>query len=346
MAAVALALLALAAGGHPAAASAAAPPNFVGLQGWNQPSPDKFKRIGRAKVNTWRQNLLWSGVEKTRGRYTWRRYDDLFTKAAVGNVRIFPVLIGSPAWARFKPQYPPNTTAGRKAFYEFSKAAAKRYGPNGTFWRGKPYPRSVRPVYWQVWNEPNLPNYWNGKVDPPAYGRMLKYTSVAAKAGDPEVRIVSAGLPQTSCRAGPCIDDFLRDMYTVPDIGRWIDAVAVHTYADDYHGIFYRLRLARNQTISSLGRSKKLVVTEFGWGTGGHHPSFTTTERGQASRLRGAYREMIENRRRFRLIGAYWFGFRDPPTGDSWQYHTGLFGPDWRMKPAWRSLVSITGGQL
>lgn len=91
----------------------------------------------------------------------------------------------------------------------------------------------------------------------------------------------------------PCIDDFLREMYKVPDIGRWIDAVAVHAYARDYRGIFYRFDLARNQTIRSLGTSKKMFVTEFGWATGGGEADISTTSSGQAPRLRDAYRNLL-----------------------------------------------------
>jgi hypothetical protein len=235
----------------------------------------------------------------------------------------------------------------RTAFYRFSKAATRRYGPNGSFWTGKPWPRSVRPRYWQVWNEPNLPNWWNGRgVEPKAYGRFLKYTSMAAKDGDRDARIVSAGLPQTTCESGPCIDEFLREMWRVPNISDWVDVVAIQPYAEDYRGIFRLLGLARNQTIRSLGKSKPLMVTEFGWGTGGRHRHFSATESGQASLLRDAFNKMIEYRLRYRLRGAYWFGFKDFPMGASWQYHTGLFDRDWRMKPAWKALVSITRGRL
>jgi hypothetical protein len=134
-------------------------------------------------------------------------------------------------------------------------------------------------------------------------------------------------------------------MYTVPDIGRWIDAVAVHAYSRDYKGIFYRLDLARNQTIRSLGVSKKMFVTEFGWATGGTDPDISTTTSGQATRLRDAYTKLLEKRSYYKLVGAYWFGLKDRPSGRYWHSYTGLFDSSWRMKPAWKALVKITGGR-
>ena len=90
----------------------------------------------------------------------------MFADAAANNVRILPVLIGSPRWANWKPQLPPKDAETRRRFYQFAEAAVARYGPHGEFWRGKPYPASVRAVDWEVWNEPNLRNYWGeGRPD-------------------------------------------------------------------------------------------------------------------------------------------------------------------------------------
>jgi hypothetical protein len=345
LALAALALIAAAAAS--ATATAAAPPeHFVGLQSWNLPPATKLARLDRANVHTWRANVLWSSVEARRGQYDWRRYDALFARAAANGVRLFPVLLGSPSWANRSPHYPPTESGTRGAFYRFSKAATRRYGPHGAFWRGRPWPAAARPVYWQVWNEPNLPNYWNRRVDPPDYGRFLKYTSMAAKDGDPAVRIVSAGLPHSdrSDRTYPS-DDFLRGMFSVRGVGDAVDAVAVHPYAADWHGVFDRIRLARDATRSALGKTKPVFVTEFGWGTGGRHPAFSTTYSGQAARLRETYAKLLEYRRSFRLFGAFWFSFQDRESGASWQYHAGLFDREWHMKPAWRELVRITGGR-
>lgn len=146
-----LAWVALAAGGAAATpAVASAPARFVGIQAWDEPPAEEFGRLSRAKVNTWRANLVWRNIEEARGKYTWGRYDTLFANAAANNVRIMPVLIGSPKWANATVHYPPKNATTTQAFYKFAEAATRRYGQNGTFWRGKGRPTSVRPLYWQI----------------------------------------------------------------------------------------------------------------------------------------------------------------------------------------------------
>jgi hypothetical protein len=345
-AAIALALAALMLpAAAPDRAAAAAPPYFVGLQGYDDPSRSGFERLNRAKVNTWRTNLSWASVEGTRGKYNWDRYDRLFKQAAINNVRIFPVLIASPKWASSSPKYPPTSSEGRERYFKFAKAAVRRYGPNGTWWQRKPYARALRPKYFQVWNEPNLPSYWNNRPDAPDYGRFLKTTSEYMNSQDPEVRVVAAALVQSDCSSGPCIDEFLRGMFTVRGLGDAIDAVAVNAYTCDYTGILYRLDLARNEVRRALGKSKHMFVTEFGWSTGGSHPCFTTTYSGQAQRLRDAYNRLIANQDYYNLLGAYWFSLKDTAQTSSWLYYLGLFDRYGRDKPAWRSLVEITGGR-
>ena len=93
-----------------------------------------------------------------------------------------------------------------------------------------------------------------------------------------------------------------------------------------------------------------LYITEMGWGSQNdpNVVSFERGKRGQVKELRGAYRYLIDNRRRLNLKGTYWFSWQDAPPGvcnfcDS----VGLFhrGKRLRPKPAWHAFVGITGGR-
>ena len=342
--ATAAALVALALVAFAAAPASAAPANFVGLQDWKPLTAEKFGRLDRANVHVWRNIFVWNTVESERGTYKWDRYDRMFADAAANNVRILPILIGSPKWANWKPQLPPKNADTRRRFYKFSEAAVARYGPHGEFWRGKPYPRSVRAVDWEVWNEPNLRNYW-GKVDPRAYGNFLRLTSAAANRADPDVRIVSGGLYTGGCSAGMCVDDFVRGMFSVDGVEEAVDAVAIHPYtAKGTDGVFDWLDVLRREIRRATGSSKRLMITEFGWSTSGSH--YTTVSRdAQARLLNSTFRELIARRHEYRLTAAIWFGFKDL-GGDSWQNGTGLFDQEGRIKPSWRKLVEVTDGRL
>jgi GH35 family endo-1,4-beta-xylanase len=333
------------------AGSASPPRGFVGLQGWTQPGAEGFARLGRGEVRVWRTNMTWYAVERGDGSYDWRRMDALYERAAAAGVRIMPVLVGSPKWVAEKPQWPPTTRAHRLDFRRFTAAAVKRYGPAGTFWQGKPYSSWLRSYWWQVWNEPNHRSWWTDRRPNAAeYAKLLIEVSGTAKRANPDVKIVSAGLPQlnlTKRCAQLCIYKFLGDMLEVRGTGRALDAVAVHAYSRYTKDILTRMGYARDAMRRfSDARDKHLWVTELGWSTNGEHAYFpTVTPRQQAEKLEVAYRMLIDTRRRYKLAGAVWFSHSDPYRSSDWQRNTGVF--DWRgaPKPAWGALVEVTGGR-
>jgi hypothetical protein len=87
-----------------------------------------------------------------------------------------------------------------------------------------------------------------------------------------------------------------------------------------------------------------------GWGSQNdpNRVAFEQGIQGQARELRDAYRYLIENRFRLNLKGAFWFSWKDVPSGAcNFCDSVGLFraGKGFRPKPAWRSLVALSGGR-
>ena len=310
-----------------------------------------MRRLDRANVGLYRVTLKWSGVESKRGRYDWAYYDRLFLRASRSNVRLLPVLLGSPAWAARREPYPPTTSANKRAFYRFAAAAADRYGPTGGFWAGKSFGRSVRAHYWQIWNEPDLPKYWNQTVSPSGYGRFLKATASALNSADSTIQVVSAGLTRDCKNRVGCTTRFLDKMLDDPRVGRAIDVFALHTYTTDWRNALPE-RLAKARRVldrHSSSRGKRMIITEFGWSSGGPPSKYRVSRSEQARRLEYVYRQLLRVRRKYRLMGAVWFGYRDPGhkagKRDFWARHTGVFDSRNRAKPAWSSLLEITGGR-
>src|SRR3954468_24441406 len=58
------------------------PASFYGVQAWSDPGPSEFKRMGRARIGTYRTNLLWSVVEYRQGARNWEPYDSVVASAA------------------------------------------------------------------------------------------------------------------------------------------------------------------------------------------------------------------------------------------------------------------------
>jgi hypothetical protein len=357
------ALLALATVGlalAPARASAAAPSYFVGLQSWGTPSESQLAKLRGAKVQTYRIQLSWASVEKTRPRgdcrggatckhyYNWTGYDRLFAKAARQKTRLLPVLLGSPSWAYSKQTTPPLGPVGRRTFNDFAREAAKRYGPNGTFWRGSRsgVARDLRAHYWQVWNEPNLGKYWNGRPNPGQYATMLSGASDAANRGDSAVRIVTGGMPYSGLRGTIDPRDFLRGMFRANGgIYRKFTAVGLHPYARTPSLVGQAVRAMR-VTMNDIGRmgGKSLYLTEIGWATGRPDGRFQVREGTQASYLRDVYGRLIGARNRYNIRGAIWFSLIDTRGADWWAERTGLLRSSGSEKPSWSSLEHVTGG--
>ena len=325
-----------------ASASAAAPGGFVGLQDWNRAATDDFPRLARAKVDVWRMALQWDVVQPVRGQgYDWSRYDAVVAQASAQGVQLLPILIGSPSWAASRPLLAPATGEARRAYFRFVAAAVERYGPGGTFWRDRP----GRPIVsWQVWNEPNLPNYWS-RPNPRDYARFLIGASQAIRGASAQAKVVSAGLPET--RLGPGMAAFLRGMYRVRGAREALDAVAIHPFARDHRGVVRTLDRTRRVLRDAGDAQQRIWITAVGWASAGPGDSrgFVTNEAGQAARLRRLYRVLLAKRRAYRLIGAVWFSYRDPsaPEFDWWGVHTGLLDPQGRAKPAWFELLKVTG---
>jgi len=353
LAAACLALLA------PSASAAPPPAGFVGTQS-GIPTDTDLDRLGKGKVNVFRTQITWASVEakppprsnRRKHTYNWARYDRMFESAAREGVRIVPVLLGSPGWASRDTRWlPVRGKSGyedwkRQAFYDFAKAAAKRYGTNGEFWaerasRGTRTPGAVRARWWQVWNEPNLPNYWWNKPNAGEYAQLTRSTAPALKAGDPSAVVVAAGLPWSSIGGSVKPPEFIEKMYAARATA---DIVAIHPYGKNPDSVMSGVRQAR----SAVNRSKPrpIWLTEFGWASAGPSSTFRVSEATQARYLRETYRKLLAERKPLGVMGAIWFNLVDqrPPAKDAWYYHTGLFKLNGRQKTSWKAMKCVTGG--
>src|SRR2546429_354442 len=90
------------------------------------------------------------------------------------------------------------------AFGIVAPAAARRYGPTGSFWAGcgcAPHPIKV----WEVWNEENIAPFWN-PPNPGQYGALLAGVRAKLRAVDPGARILMGGLAYPSSLSATKMD--------------------------------------------------------------------------------------------------------------------------------------------
>jgi polysaccharide biosynthesis protein PslG len=166
-----------------------------------------------------REDLKWSNVEPQRGVFDWSAFDAMLGTARAHGISVLPVVGYAPAWA---------SPGDASDYAAFVAAAVTRYGPGTT----------ADLQWFELWNEPYFAYAWGGSPgNPAAYARDVRAASAAAKAVAPSVRVLIAASNTDSPAAGnssgwwtTSVDDYFA---AVPDLGQWIDGVAVHPYGDD-----------------------------------------------------------------------------------------------------------------
>ena len=358
----AAALLAAAAVVAPASAAQAAPPahaadcsaqaksHFLGLDGGDSllaPSTADCLLGWQASVGAGylRQGFAWSDIETSPGVYDFRYYDRWMAKVAAHHIKVLPVLATPPTWQRKKvTKYmsPPKTNA---AFAHFAVALVHRYGPHGSFWAENPYVPKMPIRDWQIWNEPNLGQYWAGHPNAKQYKALLKASYKAIKKADKHADVVTAGMPESLIKHAIPASKYIPQLYKAKT-AKYFDTLAVNAYAPTAKGVLSVLKKTRKTMLKYHDRSGHMWMTEVGWGTGGPHSRFNIGKKGQAKQLKLLVKGLWKAHRKLHVRGMVYYGWRDRPPyppeyKDQWGLHTGLLDSSGRPKPALTVLSRI-----
>jgi hypothetical protein len=328
-----------------------APPRFVGIVSADLYANDHdyrermLKRQRAAGIGLIRQAFNWNEIEKTPGRFDFKRYDGYVGELARHNVAVLPILFAPPSFRSAKPAhggargtYPPRRPIEMAVF---ARLLVDRYGPKGSFWRKHPDVPRMPIRAWQVWNEPNLPVYWPSGPDPTGYARLLATVRRGLKTADPHAVVVSAGL--SNSRLGIPFREYVTGMYRA-GAARSIDVFGLHPFARNAQGVLGAVEGTRT-LLRQLHGPTPIWVTEFAWASSGPPSPFTYDERGQADRIREALLLLGKRRRELGLRGVVYYDWRDsggyPGGQDFFGLHTGLLDARGRNKPALRAFQSV-----
>ena len=334
------------------------PPSFIGVISddalWGTDAdPTRAGTMGAISglgIGTLRVPFMWSRFEPQPGRYDFKLYDGFMEGSARADLEVLPVLFDPPAFRSSRPAvgarrgtYPP---ADNGAFAGFARTLVGRYGPSGSFWDEHPeLPR--HPIRaWQVWNEPNLRQYWPAGPDPAAYAALLRAVGPAIRAADPAAEVVSAGLNESE--SGIPLSRFLTGMYRAGARGSFT-SLGIHPYGPTANSVVAQLDRARKVMRRHRDRAG-IRVTEIGWATGGPSGRRRVSERAQAKLTRTTLTRLLRLRRSFRLRGVCLFNWRDtapyPGSRDFWGLHAGLHAEDGRPKSVVGALTDLLGRVL
>ena len=255
--------------------------------------------------------------------------DALVAPAAQRGLTVLPTVVDAPAWdAKHYKRADLSIPSSDGPYGSFLKALVLRYGPHGSFWRGRSPKVPIR--MWQVWNEPNEPAYWPIQPFARSYVALLRVAHAAIKGADPGAKVVLAGMSNYSW-------DYLAGIYNVQGARSLFDVVGVHPYTREPQGVITITSYVR-RVMDSHGDSRKPIIDdEMGWpsslGQSAFNYSFGTTEAGQARNTAAVLKMLGANRRRLGLLGFDYYTWAgvESRTGNTfdfaglWRINAGRF---------------------
>jgi hypothetical protein len=263
--------------------------------------------IEAAGIRWVRVDLAWSAAETAPGRYDFAIWDRLLEAFEPRGIRVLFVLdYGNEI---YDGGFPPATDAGRAGFAAYAGAAARHF-------RGR--------AIWEIWNEPNIPQYWAGSPDAAAYVALARSAAAAIRREDPAAWILGPSLGGDSFDLPYLEASFALGLLDV------VDAVSVHPYGASHPeaaAAFYEnVRDLMNR--HAPGRDIPIVVSEWGY------PVEGLTPEGQADYL---VRALAVNRRAGIPL-TIWYNWQEPIT----PWHSfGLLDVRGQPKPAYRALSRV-----
>lgn len=285
-----------------------------------------------------RLDIAWPDVAPNgAGQYNWSSYDRVARLARNAGVKVIGILDYTPTWARSSSCSGSQfcTPANPSQYGSYAGATAAHFAPLGI-------------NVWEIWNEPNINQFYEPSPNPKSYVSLLKSAYPAIKQANPSSTVLTAGLsPSGTFDGNYSPSDFLTQIYVQGGRG-YFDAVAAHPYtypdspaANNPYDAWGQLTEMHN-IMTSRGDGGKLIwITEYGAPTGGpsSDPNDHISEAAQSTLLRDA----IYSYRTMSWLGPMMFyTYQDASfsTSTSENFY-GLRRADGSAKPAYTTIKSI-----
>lgn len=271
----------------------------LSTHGW---TPEQIAEVAAGGgANTARFTLDWWNVEPSRDladENWWRYYDRVYDAFMARGVRPLITLASTPPWAREAAyqacgkrrgcEYPPATWMEGE-WAEFAAEVARRF----------PQAAAI-----EIWNEPNLENFWKPVPDPARFARLVAAAYPAVKAANPSMRVLAGGFAPTQTREYDLLGrltrtpmrEFLAAAYAAsPSIDGKFDGISFHTVFQELSYGPGTLFAKSFDDVRSVSRHRgdagvPLWITETGLTTNG---SIAVSEAEQRSGLLRQYRRLM-----------------------------------------------------
>ena len=264
----------------------------------------------QAGIGWLRTGFVWSQIEGSSGERDYRLADDVVAQAAEHGIRIMGLLHGAPERALPIVEH-------LDGWLEFVRTTVERY--------------KGRVPAWQIWNEPNLDQFWKDP-NPEHYAALLKATYPAIKSIDPDATVVWGATSMLDW-------NFLEPALT--SAGDVFDVMAIHPYGyEDPRAPAAYIPDALDELRGLLRRhglgDKPIWFTEWGWPT-------HTGQRGISDRQQGQYiaRAHIVALHAG-LARSFWYEFQERAVADEINEDAfGILEFDLKPKPAYKAYATL-----
>ena len=293
--------------------------------------------LAAAHVTWLRFDLNWNSIQFAGpSSYNWTAFDNVVIAAKARGMRVLGTIDYTPPWARPAGSSVTTPPTDLNDYASFAKAAAQHFGALGVH-------------NFEIWNEPNIADFWAPAPDPDRYTQMLKLAYAAIKSVDPASTVVSAGLSPygsygsaTTTRINPVT--YLQRMYASGAHGA-MDAVGWHPYSFPY-GTGYQVWSAWSQ-MSETSPSARSVMTANGdggeqiWATEYGAPTGSTTSSVSEAVQAQYVTEAMTKLKAWSWAGpSFLYSGRDAGTDmTSIQNAFGIIRNDWSLKPSYSAFA-------
>lgn len=281
---------------------------------FTRPDHREAAQLAASGMRFVRKDLFWHEVEQEPGVYNFSGpgYDALVAALAAHDIRIIFILdYGN---ALYDGGHSPHSDAGRAAFARFAAAAARRYRGRG--------------IIWEIWNEPNLREFWSPDPHAYHYGLLAIRAAAAIRRADPTALVIAPAL---------CGYDWPY-WETLGEMGLFqhVDAVSVHSYGVPQPEAIIDSYLQLRALIDAYSPAWKVPIVSSEWG-------FAAVETGMTKRQQAQYltRQWLFNLAHDIHLNI-WYDWRDNGL-DPWdpQHHFGMVHHDFTPKPAYTAAQTL-----
>lgn len=310
--------------------------------------PTALELMRSAGIGWVRVNWSWKDMQPQPGAFDFSQFDLVAHMAADYDIRLLPILLAVPAWASTAP---PELIAERGSlspvdkyrprelndWLTYVRAAVERYDGDGL----DDAPGSPRMEYWEVWNEPNLAQYWPPAPDVDEYLELLQATFAAIQEVDPTAKVVLGGLSGSGVNAEGT--GYLQQLYARGGAA-YFDVMSIHHYIHPaLEGNIDALAAALAATRALMDEhgdaDVPLWLTEIGWSDAPNAWGQPTASQPEiAAYLTRVFGELPADK-------IFWYNFRNifDNTPDV-EHNFGLVYNDFTPKPAYEAYAAVARG--